>query len=432
MKKGRLFAKIIYYLFTFVIGILLAFGLPYYFRSFSVPMQYAAEMLREESYDKAILLAEARSFNRNSYYTADMERGGSVLFCQAVSGTTKTLKPAHSDRQQSYTELRRCYLGYVYGVRDTLSAYSEQGNRLAIVAKDGNGNEQTYPLADYDADGDGTKDGVTTFNDSGYIIVELYEDTLAQIDSISLLDSDGNEYWTSGGGLDWTFDNDYFGIFDTVALFNEQSVRYAETYLDPDVDRNVIKEEIDELENSYRSSCQAQEAYYFLYDTEPLYVETDREIMHRSDIKAIPFVVVYFVVIYVIGDFLLGDLYIVKFFNWFLFKVCKIPRKGKKAPKKEDVFGHDYYSMVTLALDLSEAPDFVGSVEIKYTNSDAEVKWTLLKAENYASTQRIKAGVYVNPHIDINAAYAPVDLPDNLEIEGYKVEKTVKIIKREV
>ena len=69
-------------------------------------------------------------------------------------------------------------------------------------------------------------------------------------------------------------------------------------------------------------------------------------------------------------------------------------------------------------------------MEIKYTNSDAEVKFTLLKAENYTSVQRIKAGVYVNPYIDIDRNYAPVDLPDNLEVEGYRMDKTVKIVRR--
>ena len=87
--------------------------------------------------------------------------------------------------------------------------------------------------------------------------------------------------------------------------------------------------------------------------------------------------------------------------------------------------------MVTLRLDVSEVPEFNGGVEIKYTNSDAEVKFTLLKEGNYTDTQRIKAGVYVNPFIDINRDYAPLDLPDNLEIDGFQVEKVVKIAKRQ-
>ena len=145
--------------------------------------------------------------------------------------------------------------------------------------------------------------------------------------------------------------------------------------------------------------------------------------------KAIPFIIIYFVAIYIIADFLLGTHYIIKFFKWFLFKVCKIPHKE---PASEDVFGHDYYSMVTLKLDLSEVPEFNGSVEIKYTAGGEEFVFSLLKAEDYTATVRMKAGVYVNPFIDIDRTYAPVDLPDNLIVEGYQTEITIKIVRREV
>ena len=95
------------------------------------------------------------------------------------------------------------------------------------------------------------------------------------------------------------------------------------------------------------------------------------------------------------------------------------------------MFGHDYFSTVTLKLDLAEVPEFNGSVEIKYTREGEEAKFTLLKADGYAATLRLKAGIYVNPFIDIDRSYAPLDLPENLEVEGYQMEKVVKIVKRE-
>lgn len=428
MKKGRLFAKIIYYIFTFVIGVLLALGLPYYFKSFQVPGELAAEYLAAEDYNSSLILCTS-AFDESSIYQADMPKGGKIMLCPAMVNVYHKTK-TDSGREQNYQYLYLTYIGYIFGTGSALSVYDETDNKLAMVATAADGSEATYHLADYDATGDGVNDGCSYFDNNGFVAVDLVKGELRDIDHLTLLDSDGNVYWQSERGLGWSYGYEgLFAVFEGIDEFNAKSESYAaSTETESASSRQQTYDRMEELYNGFKEKCDQNAAYYFKSDTEQAFVAVDRETMRRSDIKAIPFVVVYFVVIYIIADFLLGNFYIIKFFEWFLFKVCKIPRK-KKQPKKEEVFGHDYYSMVTLKLDLSEVPNFNGSVEIKYTNSDCEAKWILLKAENYTATQRVKAGVYVNPFIDIDRNYGPIDLPENLEVEGYRMEQTVKIVR---
>ena len=83
-----------------------------------------------------------------------------------------------------------------------------------------------------------------------------------------------------------------------------------------------------------------------------------------------------------------------------------------------------------MSLDVSEIEDFSESVQVRYTNTDSELTFELLKENNYTAIERVKAGTYVNAWIDLNRDFAPVDMPENLIVEGYKMSVTIKIIKR--
>ena len=152
----------------------------------------------------------------------------------------------------------------------------------------------------------------------------------------------------------------------------------------------------------------------------------------KADTKAAIIVVAYFLCVYVIADFLLGHRFILRFFRWFLYKVCKVKPRQKKPPKRSEVFGNDYYCQVTFELDVTEIENFAESVQIRYTDSKGEeISFILLKQENYQATQRVKAGVYVNLWIDLNKTeYATQDLPEELFVEGYRKTFTVKILRR--
>lgn len=427
MKKAGLFPKIIYYIFTFLVGIILAFTLPPYFFNFDKLPKKAMELMDKGDFQSVMLLT-GNYYDKKIVYEQKFDDTSGIFLFEAVM----PLESVNKEQNLPKYALYKTYLGYVYGIKDSYSTTSDSNNRTAIEIStyDVSKPTVTVKLADYDADGDGEPDGIATATQYGFIYVNLPDYTVPSIRQIKLVDSKGDTFQTSNDDMGLDFQTEFFQTFDEyIFAYNDCIVRYNNA--SDDTTRQQIDTEQRNLYDQFKAQF-LQNADYELVDNENAdYIAARKQISKAANLKASLIIVAYFVCIYIIADFLLGSHYIIKFFNWFLFKVCRIPRKQKKAPKKEEVFGHDYYSMVTLKLDLSAVPEFGGSVEIRYNNGEAEAKWTLLKAENYTSTQRIKAGTYVNPFIDVNRDYAPVNLPDNLEVEGYRIEQTIKIVKRD-
>lgn len=431
MKKGRLFSAIIYFIFTFGIGIIFSLTLPGYFATFTIPSEVSTEALADGDFITAIALTEPAGFFKKPVIDCKFDDGGGVILYETVMEVydRSSSDDASEKDKLSNGMFYKSYTGYVYGVSDRYEVFATENNGTVLTVTTRQGQEVDLPLLDYDSDGNGSNDGISTYTQNGFIILEIREGEVSSLKKLSFKDKTGTVKFEAETEQNLDFQSEFFDCFGDINGYNALVARVN----DPETSSSE-RDSINSARNDYVESCvkNLKQNADFVYTPEcDEYKAAVSVINGRANKKAIPFIIVYFVAIYVIADFLLGSHYIIKFFRWFLFTVCKIPRKNKKSPKKEEVFGHDYYSMVTLRLDVSEVPEFNGGVEIKYTNSDAEVKFTLLKEGNYTDTQRIKAGVYVNPFIDINRDYAPLDLPDNLEIDGFQVEKVVKIAKRQ-
>ncbi len=433
MKKSRIFATVIYFIFTFGIGIVFSLTLPGYFATFTVPVEVIGDALGSGEFIKCIVLTEPIGFYREPALNCKFEEGGGIVLYETVTevydrSSGKEEKPdadglAHGMLYKSYT-------GYVYGVEDRYDAFSRTGNGTVLRVTQGDGTEKTLPLLDYDSDGNGTDDGISTYSQNGFIVLEIRESDVRSIKNLVFTDKTGADVLTAEAERDLGFETPFFSCFGDIGEYNA---------LVGELDREGLTEEERSSVNNRRNAY-VETVTKALGNTEDCvltagsaeYRATVDEVNSRANGKAIPFIILYFVAIYIIADFLLGYHFIIKFFQWFLFKVCKIPRKQKKQTIREDIGGHDYYSMVTLKLDLAEVPGFNGSVGIKYmSDAGEEFLFTLLKAQDYAATLRMKAGVYVNPFIDIDRAYGPLDLPDNLVVEGYQKEILIKIVKRE-
>ena len=430
MKKSRIFATVVYFIFTFGIGVLFSLTLPGYFATFTVPAEMISEALLGGDFVTCLVLTEPIAFYRKPVLSGKFEKGGVFLYetVMEVYDRDSAENAGEGSDKLARGMLYKCYTGYIYG--DGYDVYAEENNGTCLKITTADGKEGTLPLLDYDANGDGKYDGVSTYTQSGFIVLELRESEVSSIKKLSFTDRTGTEVFTAEAEEALRFQSDFFGCFGDIAEYNElvaaanrEGISSAESKEINSARNAYVDTVIERVEKTSDCAITARSAEY---------QAASEAVGKRANSKAIPFIIIYFVAIYIIADFLLGTHYIIKFFSWFLFKVCKIPRKKKKAPANEDVFGHDYYSSVTLRLDLSEVPEFSGSVEIKYTADGEEFVFTLLKADGYAATVRMKAGVYVNPFIDIDRAYAPVDLPDNLIVEGYQSETIIKIVKREV
>ena len=402
MKKGRLFGKIIYYLFTFVIGIIIAVMLPNYLMYFEVSLDRMADNLESGNYADAMSLVGGY-FDSEPAFLQKFDGGGGIVLFRAA--TLVYNSGAEDDDTKDESQLHKSYAGFVYGVGGKYQAYTSDLNQTRLeVTPLGGGAAVTVDLLDYDANDDGIKDGIGTLTQKGFVYLDLDQDTCGSIQTLTFYDKDGKVF-EQIDGLALSYDEQFF--VDVDAFITEYNRDYTSSAL------TKLSEEFLAKGDSYRMSSHG-------------------DLQKVANRKSMIAVAIYFLCVYIIADFLLGNFYIIKFFRWFLYKVCKIKPKNKQKLSKNEVFGHDYYSSVTMSLDLEAVPEFNESVQVKYTNSDVEVVFILLKENNYTATERIKAGTYVNPFIDMNRDYAPTDLPDNLEVEGYKMDIKIKIIRREV
>ena len=406
MKKG-VFPKIIYYIFTFLLGIVLAFTLPTIFLNAIVVPKSVEASLASGDYYSAMLLT-GNYFYKTPACSIQYDGGGIVLY-QAVM--TLSVDSDEEDTSANGT-LYKTYLGFIYGLEQMHANLNKQRGEVRLAVMDASGEVVYVELADQDI-----------------YLLDMQQEGLNTIAGFQLVDRLDQPLWSSQA-IDLNYDSEYFQQFDEyVADFNELIARLNNT--DDSTDRAAIGGQLQSLFDNFNKDYVKGEGNVIVNADNDEYMALRKSLVKKADSRATVVIVVYFVGIYIIADFLLGSHYIIKFFRWFLFKVCKVKPKNKQKLKTEEIFGHDYYSTVTVSLDLESVPDFNESVQIRYTNSDAEVVFILLKENDYTATLRIKAGTYVNPFVDINRVYAPLDLPDNLEVEGYKMELKVKIIKRE-
>lgn len=397
MKKS-IFPKIIYYLFTFALGLLLAFTLPYYFMYYDVPLDDMEQYLADKQYDKAMELVGGY-FNREPVFQKDFDNGGGIVLFEAVTPVYNSGK--EDDKTQDEAKLHKVYGGFIYGVKDSYNAAGEDNNQTKLVVTDLNGQKHTVQLLDLDMDGNNVKENVGSLSKNGFIYLDLDQDTLVSVAKLEFYDAGGAVFRQAE--LNLKYDEAFFT--DINDFFEEYNRDYA-------------SDKLKDLDKAFREK------------NENYAISSYGDTQKKADKKAAVIVVVYFVVIYIIADFLVGRHYIIKFFKWIYSKTPRGKAKALKRSENKEAFGHDYYSQVTVALDVSELESFSESVQVRYTNSDVEIAFELLKENNYTATERVKAGTYVNAWIDLNRDYAPVDMPENLVVEGYKMSVTIKITKR--
>lgn len=388
MQKAKIFPKIIYYVFTFLLGIFLVFTMPYFLMYDIVPVKIV-EHLQKGEWREAILPI-ANAFNSELALEKHFENGSVVIYEAVTYGTDE-------DGNEDRTKVRAIYAGFLFNA-DGYDVYATSDNQTKLLV-DG----RAVGLLDYDTNGDGVLD--TNANaQKGFIYFEL-DESFESISEIKFIDKNGSTF-ISVDNANLNFDGEFFA--DVAPLVEQYNKDFTE------------KEKLETLRNELQSK---NASYSF---------GSDREARKLADTRSAIIIVVYFVVVYIVADFLLGERYILRFFRWFIYDVCKAKPKGKKVKQNGEIFGRDYYCQVTVSLDLEDLPDFNESVQVRYANTDVEVAFILLKENGYTATERVKAGVYVNPFIDINREYAPVDMPENLEVEGYRMNVKIKIIRREV
>lgn len=403
-NKFRIVVKVIYYIFAFSMGLLFAVSLPNWF-SYDITMNYIHDALTEENYQDSVSLVGGYYNDEYVYLNTFSENKGIVLF-EAVSLTYDSENSSNSE-----TQVHKAYIGYIWGIKDSYDIQSDsENNRTKMVIKNLNDESFNIELLDYDSNNDGIKEDISLLKSKDFFYIDIDYNLVNSLKSITLVDKNGNDYL-------------FFDLSDKNFAYNTSFFNDVNDFVD-EYNRDYSSEKLAELDESFR----AISPHYQIS-------KSASELTKKALKWSILIILAYFLVIYLIGDIALGKRYTIKGIKWILKKVFKVKFKSEEEKTElerikeleDQKFGADYYSKVSITLDTTEAEDLTGGVIISYSNEKERIEFNLSKSEDYTQTQRIKAGVYKNPWIEIDPQYEVYELPENLLVEGYARTITIKI-----
>jgi len=399
MSKGlKTFTKIIYYIFTFVMGIVIAVILPFQFLLQYLPEDISNKLV-ENKYAEALgEIYGGGYYNSEILYQETLADGSGFVIFEAETLIYDVEGVADGSK------LRHSYAGFLYNVKDKYHVSKTSDNQTKLNVKDGVGNISTYEFLDSDTNDDESKDDVSLVEVYGYVYFNITQDISASVKEISFVDCDNNVYQQ----ITFTSALDYTGTFfsDVQPFVDEYNV-------------NNSSEALQTLNNEFKAKSDKYQMFSYT------------AMSKKANYKSITIVIIYFLIIYILGDILLGKRLVIKLFKWFLFKVLKIKRKNQEVVNEDEVLGTDYLSTVTFSIDRSECPEFNTVVSLSYTKDKETLEVSLYKDEDYKAVRKIKAGIYVNPFVRIDGNYEIDNLPSNLNVKGYTMQINLKLKKVE-
>ncbi len=427
MKKGSIFAKIIYYLFVFSFGIILAIFLPFIFMYDGEALNIMQDQLDGGNYTEAMAMVGGY-YNKNVVLDARFNAGGGIVLFEAATLYEYEYKPEEKDAEvKKDYKMHKSYAGFVYGVSGGFSL-GELAENQAMLLIGTSGGQKEYGILNADSNGDEVLDCISSLLTNNFFFLDLAEEQMSElgvteITSLTFIKADGSVYgevqisnstFSSENLFKTQFFNDVDAFIQKNNEFAEYSVRRTEesTY---ENEMEALSAELTALNNK-------------LLENEDYAKSSSVVAKSRADKRASRVVVIYFICAYVIGDFLLGTKYILKFIKWFGAKVLKI--KPKEKPIDKSVYGTSYYSQVEFKLEtvnLKEGEE----IELTYANETEKVTFTLNGANGYTQTQRMKAGIYTLQPSDLQERYNTEFIPATIVAEGYKKAIEAKIIRRE-
>ncbi len=393
-NKFRIVVKVIYYIFAFSMGLLFAVSLPNWF-SYDITLNYIHDSLVDGNYSSSVSFVGGYYNDEYVYLDTFSDESGIVLF-EAVTLTYDSENASNSE-----TKVHKAYMGYIWGIKDSYDvAYDSENNHTMMVIKNLSDESFKIELLDYDSNNDGIKEDISSLKSKDFFYLDIDYDLVNSLKSITLVDKNGNDYLfvdLSDKGL--SYNTNFFNDVDE--FVNEYNTNYA-------------SERLAELDEEFRGKS----THYQIS-------KSGRELTKKALTWSILIILAYFIVIYLVGDIALGKRYVIKGFKWVLKKVFKVKFKSEEEKTELDrikelegqKFGSDYYSKVSMTLDTTEAEGLTGGVVISYSNEKGRIEFNLTKSSGYTQSQRIKAGVYKNPWIDIDPLYEAYELPENLLVE---------------
>lgn len=396
-KKFRIFVKIIYYIFTFGLGIVLALVLPGIYM-YGIIAEDMNDSLFEGNYSNSMNLIGGY-YNSEHVLQRDINnRAGFVLFEAATLQET----PADDRTDKTPQQMKQVYAGFFYGLKKELYQYEledkSQENKAILYAY--NGDEQIkIEILNYDTNSDGTQDSINTLENFDYIYFEIPKNSVSKVTDIELINAKG-ETFTKISDLNLNYDTEFFTKVNSfVEKFNENN---GDSTLGS-LEENILA--VDQFKKGDFGNAQS-----------------------KATKRACIVVLVYFICIYIIADFLVGKHYIIKFTMFLIHKIKSRKKKGTEEPEHNEVYGTDYYTKLTIRLICED--EIVGNFSLHYHNENEELNFLFTKENNYTVVERTHAGEYYNGKLDC-IGYQPVDFSETIHVRAFQMNVEIKIKKLE-
>lgn len=395
MKKKwwQVVLTILYYGFTFSLGILIALVLPginyeiLTYESFN-------EYVENEEFTYALDLLGG-IYNEENLLKQEYENGSKLYMFETIS-IYNELDADGKISKSTFNESYSCFLTNV-----AQDQFVGENNKAIVLI-----NENIQIKILHDSDGDEKDDSVATLAASNYIFFTIDKTLVNEVNHVKVLSATGDVFIEVENDLN--YQSNFFNVSQTfINKYNEYSVdNFSES------ESNDLEEEFNKIkENNSKYSLSGS----YVIDS----------IKKEANNEATIFVLVYFIWIYILGDFLVGKRYIMQFVT-FVYRKIK-SKINKKKPEVE--LSQNFYSTVTFKANVCEEYD--SDIILTYeheSNKDFNFKVILTKTKGFVIKSRVHSGLYILKDVSCKE-YKVENLSDNLEVKGFFVDVSFEIKK---
>lgn len=398
--------SILYYGFTIIFGIILAF---YWFA-------LGAQIKASETLTKRAKAGDTQGvvsllsgyYNENKVDSFEIENVGSLDIYEVV--TTYTSTKEVDGTTKSYTLLEKGYMGIIYNVSDSWDredksdsdgkTYNRFGIRFNGVDSEGNTSSYFYRIG-YDTTVAESESSEIQNRAASYSACSFYYfligdrayQSFTQFDSIDFITSDDKV------AASQTFSQSYQLTSNFFTVTGKLVTDYNALALNDNATSDNVNAILEVFNLSYKE--------YESFKTSD-YQDVIKNVNLYSSLKLLAYVLI----VLIIGDFLVGKHRIIHAFKKLF---------GKEKSKFEEVettYYNEHELNVTVEAKVPEGYD--KTITVKYVSeSQKEIVYNLNKDNEYKLTQLITSGVYNHPEI-IADGLKCVDVPSELKINGLK------------
>ena len=402
--------SILYYGFTVIIGIILAFYFFVYGTQLKVADTLRARANNNDAYGVTRLISGYQ--NSESVYEKTIDGVGTLGVYEAVTSYLTTIPDG--DSTKSVTKLERGYMGVITNVGSEWkrSVYTDEdgksfnhfGLRFNGVDKDGNSTSYDYRIGYLSTETYKDTQEANLYNNryssyevSGFYYfmigdVEFSEGGLTSITSFDFINNDESvlENKTQTLTTSWTLDTPFLNL---VKDFEEKYNNLIDT-------NEITQDKVNAISDEF-------ETVYSTYDK---YTKSDfKDVTKNVNLFSVIKMIAYILIVWIVGDFLVGRHYILNFFRRLF---------GKNVQKVENVVEYQPKHELNTTVEADVPDNYKKEVTIKYISEEgSEVVFNLKPSNGYKETKLIMSGDYSHPEI-IAEGLTCLDIPSILKVNG--------------